>query len=241
MMRKRCGFTLIEMVIVTTIISVLAGITIHLMAQGFESWFLMTDRRMLLQQSRTSMNHLFENIAGDFVTGGHTSAADDFDAVNSPDVGSYEFIFDPISGDNDGCYPFEQPPASTITVNYEFFPRITPNPAKSIMFGRRDPGAGESYTSSPLNTTLVGGVMGVGYFSLRYFRDDWLLGDFTEITIPTGAGASPWFMSPAETQEIGTIELNIRNSVAFEEGNQFQTRSLVYPRNEGRPEPCQPP
>ena len=177
------GHTLIELIIVTLILSVLSGIALHLVAAGFNSWFLVAERRLTTQQSRTAITHLVRMIQGDFARGEYHSV--DTWIPSFPPLNS-ELTFCKVSSDNDGYAPWSTLNSARYTFDY---------PTQTITYRQYN---GLTWPSRNLETVLS---TTVALSSLRYF-------DKNDVEIPASSG-----LTDAQTAAIWMIEINITNQL----------------------------
>ena len=229
------GFTLIELVIIVLIISILSGIALHLLAAGFNTWFLVAERRALIQQSRVTMGHLVRNLQSEFATGPyHSGVSNGTPPGNATfNVGQNQMTFARVSQDADGLWSTSATTGWEMVGNFQSVGYwFSPDATRAIDYRGYTAGA---WSSANLENVLINDAT---YRGLRFFKNK--LGtlsqpattpDFSEL-VP--AGGSPFNLSASQIQDIGTIEINITNQTA---GKTFVTKSRVWPRNEGKPSP----
>ena len=177
------GHTLIELIIVTLILSVLSGIALHLVAAGFNSWFLVAERRLTTQQSRTAITHLVRTLQGDFARGDNHSV--DTWISSFPPTDS-ELTFCRVSLDNDGYAPWST--LNSVRYTFDYL-------NKNIVYRQYD---GATWPSRNLETVLS---TTVALSSFSYF-------DQNGVAIPVVGG-----LTDAQTATIWTIEINITNQL----------------------------
>ena len=225
------GFTLTELVIVTLLVSILSGIALQLVAAGFNSWFLVVERRNLVQHARVTVNHLVRNLQSEFAMGlYHSGVSNGSPPGNAAfNVGQNQITFARVSQDTDGLWSWEMTGADE-SVGYWFFPDGATHGIDYRWW------TGAAWSSANLENVLVNDA---AYRGLRYFKNKGSPPDFSEIVPSTGV-APYYYLSASEINDIGTVEITITNQTSDGQRT-FATKTLVFPRNEGRPAPYSGP
>ena len=212
------GHTLIELIVVTMIISTLFGISLHLVAAGFDSWFLVMERRLLVQNTRVAMNHMTQNMIGEFSRGLYHNGADHASPPLTPpdtasvDMGNNQINFVKVSSDADGWQW-----TASLAVAYQCYPDVQ----QDIEYQWWVP---NSWLKAYAEENVLNSS---GQSCFRYFKNQHSpTNDFGELTLTGG------FLAQGDIQNIGTIAISITNQIS---GRTFVTKTRVFPRNEGRP------
>ena len=184
-MKAKDGFTLIELVIVTLVVTALSGFMVHLVAAGFNSWVMVAERRQLVEQSRATMNRMVRTLQGDLARGRHHSV--DSWIASFPPTNS-EITFCRVSIDGNGYDPWDTLNSVSYTFDY---------PAKNIVYWQYD---GATWLAWNLETVLS---TTASLSSFHYFDN----GD-VEAEIPASSG-----LTDAQMSTVRTIELDITNQL----------------------------